>query len=151
MQFLERIKGCICGGNIWRYMLSDVVYEIKQAFPKYTWVGIYLLDDDELILETFLGKATSHTRIPLNKGICGASASQKKSIAIKDVCKDERYISCDIAVKSELVVPIVRNNEVLGVLDIDSIHRDAFSEEEQFVLEQAAALMIDAFPNIRKQ
>ena len=79
MQFLERIKGCICGGNIWRYMLSDVVYEIKQTFPKYTWVGIYLLDDGVLLLETFLGKATSHTKIPLDKGICGASASQKKT------------------------------------------------------------------------
>jgi L-methionine (R)-S-oxide reductase len=151
MQFLERIKGCICGGNIWRYMLSDVVYEIKQTFPKYSWVGIYLLDDGALILETFLGKATSHTKIPLDKGICGASASQKKTLLIQDVNKDERYISCDIAVKSELVVPIIRNGEVLGVLDIDSNHRDAFSEEEQALMEQAVALMIDAFPTIRKQ
>ena len=70
---------------------------------------------------------------------------------IQDVNKDERYISCDIAVKSELVVPIIRNNEVLGVLDIDSNHRDAFSEEEQYLMEQTVALMIDAFPNIRKQ
>lgn len=151
MQFLERIKGCICGGNIWRYMLSDVVYEIKQAFPRYGWVGIYLLEDDMLILETFLGKATSHTRIPLDKGICGASASQKKTLVIQDVNKDDRYISCDIAVKSELVVPIIRNNEVLGVLDIDSNHRDAFSDEERYLMEQTVAMMIDAFPNIRKQ
>ena len=78
-------------------------------------------------------------------------SQSKENLLLQDVNKDERYISCDIAVKSELVVPIIRNSEVLGVLDIDSNYKDAFSEEEQSLMEQAVALMIDSFPNIRKQ
>jgi L-methionine (R)-S-oxide reductase len=148
--FLERIHGCKCGGNIWRNMLSDAIYEIKKAFPRYTWVGIYLTDGEYLVLETFLGKPTAHIRIPFSKGICGAAATQKQTVMVKDVKLDDRYIACDIAVKSELVIPIVRQDLVLGVLDIDSNWRDAFSEEERYLLEEAVKIMVESFPVIHK-
>ncbi len=147
---LERVKSCVLGAGIWRQMLPDVVYEIKQAFPRYSWVGIYLIDGSQLVLETFLGKPTAHNRIDLDKGICGASATQKQTLLIKDVRKDDRYISCDIAVKSEIVVPLLKNGEVLGVLDIDSNFRDAFSDEERRILEQIASMIANASPNIQK-
>ncbi len=148
---MDRVRSCVSNRNIWRYMLSEVIFEIRQAFPKYAWIGIYLLEKDELVLETFLGKPTEHVRIPLDKGICGASAAQKKTLVIKDVKKDDRYISCDIAVKSELVVPMIYNNEVIGVLDIDSHHRNAFTENECKLLEEVVKWVADAFPGFQKK
>lgn len=150
-ELLERVKSCVTNRNIWRYMLSEVIFEIKQAFPRFTWVGFYLVDGEELSLETFLGKPTEHVRIPLDKGICGASASSKKTMLIKDVKNDDRYISCDIAVKSELVVPMIYNNQVIGVLDIDSHYRNAFTENECQLLEEITKWVADAFPGFRKK
>ena len=81
--------------------------------PHYTWVGIYLLEGDELVLGPYLGKPSPHTRIPLNRGICGAAASQKETIIVDDVNTDPRYLACSIETKSEIVVPIMRDGDVL--------------------------------------
>ncbi len=150
-EFLDRVKSCVTNRNIWRYMLSEVIFEIKQAFPRYAWVGFYLVDNEELVLETFLGKPTEHVRIPLDKGICGASASLKQTMLIKDVKKDERYISCDIDVKSELVIPMIYDHQVIGVLDIDSNYRNVFTEYECKLLEEIVKWVADAFPGFRKK
>ena len=147
---LNKIREDITGGNIWRYMLSDILYDIKDAFPKYSWVGIYLIDNDTLILETFLGKSTEHNKIKLDKGVCGASASKGETLIVGNVTEEERYISCDIAVKSEIVVPIKKNNLVIGVLDIDSDKKSAFTNEDKEFLEEVARLIGNSFPYIKK-
>ena len=147
---LNKIRDDITGGSIWRYMLTDIVYDLKIAFPKYSWVGIYLIENDVLALETFLGKSTEHTKIKLDKGICGASASSGETVIVGNVTEEERYISCDINVKSEIVIPIKKNNNIIGVLDIDSDKKKAFTNEDKEFLEEIARLIGNSFPTIIK-
>ena len=81
------------------------------------------------MLGPYLGKPSPHTRIPLNRGICGAAASQKATIIVDDVNSDPRYLACSLETKSEIVVPIMRGADVLGEIDIDSDQPAAFGAE----------------------
>lgn len=121
--------------------LSRTVDTLKRRVPHYTWVGIYLLEGDELVLGPFLGKPSPHTRIPLGRGICGAAATEKTSIVVDDVNSDPRYLACSVETQSEIVVPIMRGDTVLGEIDIDSDQRAAFNDEDRRMLETVAALL----------
>ena len=114
---------------------------LKQDMPTYTWVGIYLLENDELVLGPFLGKPSPHTRIPLGRGICGAAATGKATIVVDDVHADPRYLACSIETNSEIVVPIMSGDRVLGEIDIDSDRRAAFGPDDRRLLEAVAALL----------
>src|SRR6185436_13658751 len=103
-----------------RRAMERAVAMLKNSIPVYTWVGIYLLDGDELVLGPFLGKPSPHTRIPLGSGICGAAATERKTIIVDDVNDDSRYLACSIETRSEIVVPIMESGRVLGEIDIDS-------------------------------
>src|SRR5215212_3799858 len=94
--------------------MEAAVQTLKDRIPDYTWVGIYLIDGDELVLGPFLGKPSPHTRIPLGRGICGAAATEKATIVVDDVNADPRYLACSVETKSEIVVPIMNGSEVLG-------------------------------------
>ncbi|HUL74376.1 MAG TPA: GAF domain-containing protein [Vicinamibacterales bacterium] len=118
--------------------MEHAVAALKAAIPHYSWVGIYLMDGDELVLGPFLGKPSPHTRIPLNRGICGAAASQKTTIIVDDVNSDPRYLACSLETKSEIVVPIMRGTTVLGEIDIDSDQPAAFGAADRTLLEAVA-------------
>ena len=117
------------------------VVDILKEDPRYTWVGIYLLEGDELVLGPYLGKPSPHTRIPLGRGICGAAASARETIIVDDVNSDPRYLACSVETQSEIVVPIMRRGVVLGEIDIDSDARGAFARHDQQRLEAVAALL----------
>ncbi len=127
-------------------ILKTAVALLKERFPKCTWVGIYLLEGETLVLHNFIGKPSPHTRIPIGKGICGAAASEKKSIIVADVNADPRYLACSIETQSEIVVPILRGELVLGEIDIDSDQRDAFHDGDREVLERCANILAEAMP-----
>jgi GAF domain-containing protein len=119
---------------------------LKARLPHYTWVGIYLLEGDELVLGPFLGKPSPHTRIPLHRGICGAAASQRATIVVDDVNADPRYLACSLETRSEIVVPIMRGDTVTGEIDVDSDRPGAFGDADRTLLEAvAAALAARAF------
>ena len=118
--------------------MQRAVEQLKAQLPHYTWVGIYLLEGQELVLGPFLGKPSPHTRIPLNRGICGAAASQQQTIIVDDVNSDPRYLACSLETKSEIVVPIMRNGQVFGEIDIDSDRPAAFGANDQKLLETVA-------------
>jgi GAF domain-containing protein len=122
-----------------RAAMESAVAALKAALPHYSWVGIYLLEGDELVLGPYLGKPSPHTRIPLNRGICGAAASQKATIIVDDVNSDPRYLACSLETKSEIVVPIMRGEQVLGEIDIDSDRPAAFGASDRALLEAVAA------------
>ena len=126
-------------------VLKETVKILKENFDYYSWVGIYLLDGNELVLGPYLGKPSPHTRIPLNRGICGAAASQGKSIIIPDVNADSRYLACSLETKSEVVVPIMKGDKVFGEIDIDSDKPDAFSQEDQLFIEQLCSILSELF------
>src|SRR3954454_20637221 len=87
--------------------MERVVEILKREMPHYTWVGIYLLEGDELVLGPFVGKPSPHTRIPIGRGICGAAAQERQTIVVDDVNADARYLACSLETKSEIVVPIM--------------------------------------------
>jgi L-methionine (R)-S-oxide reductase len=109
--------------------------------PDYSWVGIYLLDGNELVLGPFLGKPSPHTRIPLGRGICGAAATEKQTIIVDDVNADPRYLACSIETKSEIVAPIMFDGVVLGEIDIDSDKHAAFGDRDRQLVEAVAAML----------
>ena len=126
-------------------VLRETVKVLKENYEHYNWVGIYLLEGDELVLGPYLGKPSPHTRIRLNKGICGAAASQKKTVNIPDVNADPRYLACSLETRSEIVVPIMRGKQVFGEIDIDSVKLSAFSNEDQLLLEQVCSILCELF------
>jgi len=120
---------------------TRVVAYLKNAMTHYSWVGVYLLEGDELVLGPYQGKPSPHTRIPLGRGICGAAATERATIVVDDVNADPRYLACSIETQSEIVVPIMRGDTVLGEIDIDSDTRAAFGPEDRDLLEAVAAIL----------
>lgn len=137
-QLLTAIGSAIAASPNAGSAMQQAVRLLKDAIPYYTWVGIYLRDGDELVLGPFLGKPSPHTRIPLGSGICGAAATDKATIVVDDVNADSRYLACSIETRSEIVVPIMEEGEVLGEIDIDSDRRAAFTAEDRIEIEGAA-------------
>ncbi len=124
--------------------MERVVEALKREMPHYTWVGIYVLDGDELVLGPFLGKPSPHTRIPIGRGICGAAARERQTIIVDDVNADSRYLACSLDTRSEIVVPIMSGERVLGEIDIDSDRSAAFGSEDKRLLESVASLLAPA-------
>ena len=109
---------------------------LNKRVQKYHWVGYYMNDDKHkrLVLKCFSGKPTSHKIIPYGKGICGQVANKKKTIIVDDVESEENYISCNIDVKSEIVVPLFLNKIIMGQIDIDSNFPSAFNSHDELFL-----------------
>lgn len=99
-----------------------------------SWVGFYFIEKDYLYLGPFQGKVAC-TNIPINKGVCGKCAREKKTILVKNVHEFEGHIACDSASNSEIVIPVFKNNELYAVLDIDSTSLNRFTLEDQIGLE----------------
>jgi L-methionine (R)-S-oxide reductase len=129
--------------------MAAAVATLKRRMPDYSWVGIYLLDGNELVLGPFEGKPSPHTRIPLGRGICGAAASEKATIIVDDVNADPRYLACSVETRSEIVVPILDGADVLGEIDIDSDRRAAFGPPDRAMLEAIAALLAPRLRGVR--
>jgi len=124
-----------------------VVKRLHSSLTRYHWVGIYLLDGDELVLAAWDGpQATEHTRIPLDRGICGLAAREGRSVIVDDVAKDPRYLACFPSTRSEIVVPIMsEDGRVLGEIDVDSDEPSAFGREDEALLRDVARLLAGRF------
>jgi len=134
----EEITAAITAAPNAAVAMDHTVRLLKDGLPYYTWAGIYLLEGDELVLGPYIGKPSPHTRIPLNRGICGAAASEKTTIIVDDVNSDPRYLACSIETRSEIVVPIMRGDTVLGEIDVDSDGVAAFGQRDRELLETVA-------------
>lgn len=109
--------------------LSNASALLNQFFDRINWVGFYLMDGDELVLGPFQGLPAC-IRIPLGRGVCGTVAKTKEGLVVADVNAFPGHIACDAASRSEVVVPMIKDGEVIGVLDIDSPELDRFSEAD---------------------
>ena len=122
--------------------LAAAVEVLEEGFEHYSWVGIYLVEGDDLVLGPWQGpEATEHTRIPVGQGVCGAAAASGATEIVDDVNADPRYLACFPSTRSEIVVPIALDGRVVGEIDIDSDRRAAFSEEDRTFLERVAELL----------
>jgi GAF domain-containing protein len=122
--------------------LANITAVLKQAFEKISWVGFYLYDGKKLFLGPFQGKLACTTIEP-GKGVCGKSVVDKTAIVVKDVNEFPGHIACDPDSKSEIVIPIFKENKLFGVLDVDSSQKDSFNEIDQKYLEDICKYLSD--------
>lgn len=123
---------------------------LHDRFPHYSWVGIYWVDGTDLVLGPWKGpQATEHTRIPVGKGVCGAAARSGRTEVVEDVSQDPRYLACFAQTRSEIVVPLLLGDRVVGEIDIDSDQVGAFSPEDQRFLEEVAAMLAPLAPGVQ--
>lgn len=123
------------------------VKSLRRLVPHFHWVGIYLRQGEELVLATWDGpEATKHTRIPIGKGICGLAAQTGETVIVDDVYADPRYLACFPQTRSEIVVPIFKEGEVIGEIDIDSDEQAAFTGDDRALLEEITALLAARHP-----
>jgi L-methionine (R)-S-oxide reductase len=123
---------------------TAIVRAAAERFLHFSWTGFYMLDPTDhemLVLGPFVGDPTPHVRIPVTQGICGAAVASGKTVIVDDVGSDPRYLSCSIATKSEIVVPIYANGTVVGEIDIDSHDPAAFKEDDHVFLEEVARIV----------
>ncbi len=114
--------------------LANVTAALKDTFEKISWVGFYLLKDRKLFLGPFQGKVAC-TVIEIGKGVCGISAARKESIIVNDVDQFTGHIVCDNSSRSEIVIPLIKDEKIFGVLDLDSYQLSAFNETDKYYLE----------------
>ena len=133
-QLLPQISALISGETNAVSNMANTAAALKQAF-NWWWVGFYLIEKDELVLGPFQGPVAC-TRIGFGKGVCGTSWKEKQTVLVPDVHKFPGHIACSSATNSEIVVPVIRNGEVIGVLDVDSEHLSHFDEIDKIYLEQ---------------
>jgi GAF domain-containing protein len=121
-----------------------LVKMLNSSVPTYSWVGFYVVDGKDLVLDAWSGPAaTEHTRIPIGKGVCGFAAKAGRTEIVSDVSKDPRYLQCFLSTRAEIVVPVLKEGTVVGEIDIDSDELDAFSSLDREFLEAVAKKVSD--------
>lgn len=130
---LKQVKEIVNSETARDEKLKAICQLLKENVDYYDWVGFYIADINkrELFLGPFVGAPTEHKRIPFGRGICGQAAERKETFFVQDVSKQTNYLSCSPKVKSEIVVPIFKNGEVVGQIDIDSHKISSFTQEDQ--------------------
>lgn len=131
--------------------IQAAMQAIKDAFPEFYWVGVYILHGDELRLGPFVGPATDHVRIPVGRGVCGTAITTNSNQVIDDVRELDNYLACNLETRSEIVV-LVRNpatTEIIGQIDIDCTVAGRFGPQEETFLEEVATLIAPAIKALR--
>ena len=136
---IPQIKGLLDGEPDLVANLANIAAALKEQF-NWLWVGFYLVKNEELVLGPFQGPVAC-TRIKKGKGVCGNSWAEGKTLVVPDVEKFPGHIACSSASRSEIVVPIMHNREVVGVLDVDSKDLNEFDAVDQIYLEQIVSLI----------
>jgi GAF domain-containing protein len=121
--------------------LSNLTAILKSTFERISWVGFYLYDGQKLYLGPFQGNLAC-TNIEIGKGVCGLAANNRETIVVPDVENFPGHIACDARSKSEIVVPIVKNDELFGVLDLDSYAYNSFDDIDKTYLEKVIDYLV---------
>ncbi|HPI37325.1 MAG TPA: GAF domain-containing protein [Ignavibacteriaceae bacterium] len=121
--------------------LSNLTAIFKSTFERISWVGFYLYDGQKLYLGPFQGNLAC-TNIEIGKGVCGLAAKNRETIVVPDVEKFPGHIACDTRSKSEIVIPIVKNDELFGVLDLDSYAYNSFDDIDKTYLEKVIDYLV---------
>ncbi len=114
---------------------------LLSALDGYDWCGVYRLDIDALELDAFVGDPTEHTRIPVGVGVCGTAVAMDQNQVVEDVRKLQNYLSCSIDTRSEIVVLIRRDGDILGQIDIDGHTLGAFDSSDERLLESVGEIL----------
>ncbi len=136
---VPQIKGLVDGETDLMANMANAVAALKEQFG-WLWVGFYVVKNEELILAPFQGPVAC-TRIKKGKGVCGSSWAQAQTLIVPDVGKFSGHIACSSLSKSEIVVPVVRDDKVVAVLDVDSSELNQFDNTDQLYLEKIVSLI----------
>lgn len=144
-QLHEELRGLLAGETDFIANLANSAALIFHALPALNWAGFYLLKpgEGELVVGPFQGRPAC-VRIALGKGVCGTAAARRESIIVRDVNQFTGHIACDSASNSEIVVPLLRGDQLLGVLDLDSPRPGRFDEEDRRGLEGVVEIVMRA-------
>ncbi|PKM70687.1 MAG: guanylate cyclase [Firmicutes bacterium HGW-Firmicutes-18] len=141
-EFLDRSIGAILKEESdWLANLCNTTALIWDVMKDINWIGFYLIKDGQLVLGPFQGKPAC-TRINIGEGVCGTAAERRESIVVEDVHAFPGHIACDNASNSELVVPLIMGNRIVGVLDIDSPELNRFDFEDKAGFEKIAETIL---------
>ncbi|WP_286190589.1 GAF domain-containing protein [Fluviispira vulneris] len=147
-EFLDMYKNFLSYEKDWLANLSNTCALLNNFLTNINWVGFYLLKHEELVLGPFQGKIAC-TRIAYGKGVCGTAIKHLKTMRVDDVHNFAGHIACDSASRSEIVIPLFRNNNprtkenLIGVLDIDSPNLDRFSQQDAEKLEELVGILCE--------
>ena len=141
-QLLAQARGLMYGERDRIANAANLSALLFNALPDLNWAGFYFFDGTELVVGPFQGLPAC-VRIPLSKGVCGAAASTRQTQRVDDVDAFPGHIACDSASRSELVIPLVHGDALVGVLDIDSPKLARFDADDQAGLEAIAAAFVD--------
>lgn len=139
LSLIPQITGLLEGEPDLIANMANISAALKQQFG-WLWVGFYLVKDNELVLGPFQGPIAC-TRIAKGRGVCGKSWTEQRTVIVKDVSMFPGHISCNSLSKSEIVIPVTKNNIIIGVLDIDSEELNSFDHEDQLYLEKITSLL----------
>ena len=134
VSLLPQIRALMEGEPDGTANLANIAAALKEQFG-WLWIGFYLVKNDELVVGPFQGPVAC-TRIRKGKGVCGASWAEERTLIVPDVEAFPGHIACSSLSRSEIVVPVKNHSTIVGVLDVDSIHGNAFDEEDQRWLEE---------------
>ena len=137
-EIIPQIQSLVSGEPDLIANMANIAAVLHNTFH-FWWTGFYIVKNNELVLGPFQGPIAC-TRIPYNKGVCGTAWAQNQTLIVPNVHEFPGHIACSSASKSEIVVPIRRNNEVVAVLDIDSTEYNTFDATDRQYLEQIANL-----------
>ena len=141
---LAEIEGMVGQGTEPDEVVRAVVELLHDRFDRYSWVGIYFVEETDLVLGPWKGAAaTEHVRIPIGQGVCGAAARSGVTELVDDVHADPRYLACFASTRSEIVVPVHYREMVVAEIDIDSDQPAAFGDADRAFLERVAALIAE--------
>ncbi len=136
---IPQIKGLLQGEDDTIANLANITAALKEQF-NWLWVGFYIVKNDELVLAPFQGPVAC-TRIKKGRGVCGSAWQQQQTLIVPDVEKFPGHIACSSLSKSEIVIPVFGNNEVVAILDVDSINLNEFDETDKKYLEEIVRLV----------
>jgi len=140
-ELAQQAQGLLSGE---RHAIANAANLASLAYlslPDINWLGFYFMEGGELVVGPFQGKPAC-VRIPLGQGVCGTAAARRETLVVRDVHAFPGHIACDSASRSEVVVPLLRGNEVIGVLDVDSPRPARFDDVDREGLEQLAAIYL---------
>jgi L-methionine (R)-S-oxide reductase len=148
-QMVDTIKAAIADKQTETDILKTAARLIDDFSEGYNWTGFYLKRGEVLEVGPYVGPETPHKKIKLHYGICGAAASEKRSIIVDDTNADPRFLACASTTQSEIVVPLMDGDRCLGGIDIDSDQLGFFKSDDREMLEAIARVIVQRLKEIR--
>ncbi|MBN2475919.1 MAG: GAF domain-containing protein [Pirellulales bacterium] len=142
-QLVLRLRGLLEGERDFTANAANTAGVISHGLAEVNWVGFYVLRGNELVLGPFQGRPAC-TRIPLGKGVCGSAAQSRQTVVVENVREFPGHIACDDASASEIVVPLIHDDRLIGVLDLDSPALGRFDDEDRQGLEKLVEVFLEA-------